>query len=154
MRTPVNFPLDCHRQHLPADDGEQIAKGEQTESAKPKRGIRVVRPNFRRDRPNDCRPWTARRFISERRRISWLRHVRARLFEHAHSECRFPPFRCNLASMFDVRNALSVEAISHLINSRSSCSHGSGEPSNFALPGGCARPHTFGTELEPAGENG
>ena len=50
MRAPINFPLDRDRQHLPADDREQIADGKQTEPAESKRSIRIVRLDFRRDR--------------------------------------------------------------------------------------------------------
>src|SRR5256885_14107462 len=75
MRPLVNFPLDRDRQHLSAENRQQISGSEKTKPARPKRGIRIVSRRRWNDRTANFRPLTNRRFV-------FVRHARALDYAH------------------------------------------------------------------------
>src|SRR5947208_8209720 len=75
MRPLVNFPLDRDRQHLSAENRQQISGSEKTKPARPKRGIRIVSRRRWNNRTANFRALTNRRFV-------FVRHARALDYAH------------------------------------------------------------------------
>src|SRR6266571_6531601 len=70
MRAPVNFPFHRDREHLPADDRQQISSREKTKPARAERGIWIMSRCRRNYRACNLRALTDRRFV-------FVRHARA-----------------------------------------------------------------------------
>src|SRR6266705_1414304 len=78
MGTPVDFPFHRDREHLPAEDRQQISSREKTKPARAERGIWIMSRRRWNYRTANFRTLTDRRLV-------FVRHTRARRFalEHA-----------------------------------------------------------------------
>src|SRR5438874_4486596 len=71
----INLPFDRDRQHLPAEDRQQIAGGEKTKPARPKCSVGIMSRRRGNNRACNFRPladW----------RIVFVRHARALAYAH------------------------------------------------------------------------
>src|SRR5882762_1246795 len=75
MRASVDLPFHRDREHLPAEDRQQISSREKTVAARTERRVGIMRRRWRNDCASNFRPATDRRFV-------FVRHFRA--FEYAH----------------------------------------------------------------------
>ena len=82
MRPRVKLPFHRDGKHLATGDREQIPCCEQAESTEAESRVWVMRSAFQFDWLSNCRALPLRRFIGCW--VDWMRHVRARSFEHAH----------------------------------------------------------------------